>query len=61
MGSARRQRWAFGSWFRWRFKMSFDGSGVGMDTFGAAAPAKKLFEHVGFTAANVAQVAAGLL
>ncbi len=44
----------------WRF-VGLDGAVVGMDTFGASAPAKKLFEHFGFTAANVAQVAAGLL
>ncbi|MGB7905534.1 MAG: transketolase [Steroidobacteraceae bacterium] len=46
------------SW--WRY-VGLDGAVVGMDTFGASAPAKKLFEHFGFTAANVAQVAAGLL
>jgi transketolase len=46
------------SW--WRF-VGLDGAVVGMDTFGASAPAKKLFEHFGLTAANVAQVAAGLL
>jgi transketolase len=46
------------SW--WRF-VGLDGAVVGMDTFGASAPAKQLFEHFGFTAANVAQVAAGLL
>ncbi len=44
----------------WRY-VGLDGAVVGMDTFGASAPAKKLFEHFGFTAANVAQVAAGLL
>ena len=31
-----------------------------MDTFGASAPAKELFEHFGFTAANVAAVAGRL-
>ena len=46
------------SW--WRY-VGLDGAVVGMDTFGASAPAKKLFEHFGFTAANVARVAAGLL
>jgi transketolase len=46
------------SW--WRY-VGLDGAVVGMDTFGASAPAKKLFEHFGFTAANVAKVAAGLL
>jgi transketolase len=44
----------------WRY-VGLDGAVVGMDTFGASAPAKKLFEHFGFTAANVARVAAGLL
>jgi transketolase len=44
----------------WRF-VGLDGAVVGMDTFGASAPAKKLFEHFGVTAANVARVAAGLL
>ena len=33
----------------WRYVGS-DGAVVGMDTFGASAPAKKLFEHFGFTA-----------
>ena len=46
------------SW--WRY-VGLDGAVVGMDTFGASAPAKKLFEQFGFTAASVAQVAAGLL
>jgi transketolase len=32
-----------------------------METFGASAPAKRLFEQCGFTAASVARVAAGLL
>jgi transketolase len=42
----------------WRY-VGLDGAVVGMDTFGASAPAKILFEHFGFTAANVAKVAAG--
>jgi transketolase len=46
------------SW--WRY-VGLDGAVVGMDTFGASAPASKLFEHFGFSAANVARVAAGLL
>jgi transketolase len=46
------------SW--WRY-VGHDGAVVGMDTFGASAPAKKLFEHFGFTAAGVARVAADLL
>jgi transketolase len=43
----------------WRY-VGLDGAVIGMETFGASAPAKKLFEHFGFTAANVAKVAAGL-
>jgi transketolase len=34
---------------------------VGMSTFGASAPASKLFEHFGITPAKVALVAKGLL
>jgi transketolase len=44
----------------WRY-VGLDGAVVGMDTFGASAPAKQLFEHFGLTAASVAKVAAGLL
>jgi len=44
----------------WRY-VGLDGAVVGMDTFGASAPAKKLFEHFGLTAGHVAGVAAGLL
>jgi transketolase len=43
----------------WRY-VGERGAVVGIDTFGASAPARKLFEHFGFTAANVAQVAAAL-
>jgi transketolase len=43
----------------WRY-VGLDGAVVGMDTFGASAPARKLFEHFGFTAANVAAVAGRL-
>jgi transketolase len=45
-------------WYRY---VGSEGAVVGMDTFGASAPAKKLFEHFGFTAAHVAEVACGLL
>jgi transketolase len=45
----------------WRYVGGDQGAVVGMDTFGASAPAKKLFEHFGFTAASVAAVAEGLL
>jgi transketolase len=44
----------------WRY-VGLDGAVVGMDTFGASAPAKRLFEHFGLTAGHVAAVAAGLL
>jgi transketolase len=44
----------------WRYVGS-DGAVVGMESFGASAPAKRLFEHFGFTAGHVAGVAAGLL
>jgi transketolase len=43
----------------WRY-VGLDGAVVGMDTFGASAPAGRLFEHFGFTAANVAAVAGRL-
>jgi transketolase len=45
-------------WYRY---VGTEGAVVGMQGFGASAPAKKLFEHFGFTAANVATVAARLL
>jgi transketolase len=32
-----------------------------METYGASAPAEELFDHFGFTAANVAKVARGVL
>jgi transketolase len=32
-----------------------------MDTFGASAPAKQLFEHFGFTTDNVVRTVDGLL
>jgi transketolase len=34
---------------------------VGLDTFGASAPAKSLFEHFGFTPENVVRTVEGLL
>lgn len=37
----------------WRKYVGLDGSVVGIDTFGESAPAKVLFEHFGFTVANV--------
>ena len=45
-------------WHEWlRHKDRF----VGMTGFGASAPAGKLFEHFGLTAAKVAEVARGLV
>ena len=44
----------------WRY-VGNDGAVIGMESFGASAPAKRLFEHFGFTAGHVAEVAAGLL
>ena len=37
------------------------GAVVGIDSFGASAPAKKLFEHFGFTPENVTRIVSGLL
>jgi len=44
----------------WRY-VGNEGAVIGMESFGASAPAKRLFEHFGFTAGHVAAVAAGLL
>jgi transketolase len=44
----------------WRY-VSRGGAVIGMDTFGASAPAKTLFEHFGFTPENVVQTVEGLL
>ena len=38
------------SWYKY---VGFDGKVMGIDTFGASAPAKKLFEKFGFTVDNV--------
>ena len=46
------------SW--WRY-VAPRGAVIGMDTFGASAPAKQLFEHFGFTPENVIQTVEGLL
>jgi len=37
----------------WRKYVGLDGEVVGMNTFGASAPAPQLFEHFGFTVAQV--------
>jgi len=44
----------------WRY-VSGGGAVIGMDSFGASAPAKQLFEHFGFTRDNVIRVVEGLL
>jgi transketolase len=44
----------------WRY-VSSGGAVIGMDSFGASAPAKKLFEHFGFTRDNVIRTVQGLL
>ncbi len=40
-------------WHRW---VGDKGAVHGIETFGASAPAKALFEHYGFTAENVARL-----
>ena len=49
-----------GSRFGWGRYIGLDGAAVTMTSFGASAPAKELFEHFGFTAEHVAQVARSL-
>jgi len=44
----------------WRY-VGAEGRVIGLDRFGASAPAKELFEHFGFTAENVVAVARELL
>jgi len=44
----------------WRY-VSCDGAVVGIDGFGASAPASRLFEHFGFTRDNVIKTVEGLL
>jgi len=44
----------------WRY-VGGNGAVIGMDSFGASAPAKKLFEHFGFTPDNVVRTVEGLL
>jgi transketolase len=45
-------------WYRY---VGTEGAVIGMDTFGASAPAKELFEHFGLTATNVVAVVEGLV
>jgi len=44
----------------WRY-VAGRGAVIGLDTFGASAPAKALFEHFGFTPENVIRTVEGLL
>lgn len=46
-----------GSSYSWYKYAGLDGAIIGMDTFGASAPAKLLFEKYGFTVANVVEKA----
>jgi transketolase len=41
----------------WRKYVGLDGAVIGLDRFGESAPAARLLEHFGFTAARVAQAA----
>jgi transketolase len=41
-------------WERW---LGEDGLFIGMDSFGASAPAAKLYEHFGITPAKIAEAA----
>jgi transketolase len=45
----------------WRKYVGLDGAVIGIDTFGESAPANAVFEHFGFTTANVVQTAQNLL
>jgi transketolase len=44
----------------WGRYVGLDGAVIGMDTFGASAPAEKLFPHFGFTVERIVEVAKGL-
>lgn len=46
--------------FGWHKYVGLDGALVTMNGFGASAPAAKLFEHFGFTAEHIAEVARAL-
>ena len=41
----------------WAKYVGFDGEVIGMNTFGASAPAPQLFEHFGITVAHVIEAA----
>ncbi len=44
----------------WGTYVGLDGAVIGIDTFGASAPAEKLFPHFGFTVENVVRAARAL-
>ena len=44
----------------WRKFVGLDGAVIGIDTFGASAPADKLFPHFGFTVERVVEAARSL-
>jgi transketolase len=44
----------------WRKYVGLDGAVIGMDSFGASAPAEKLFPHFGFTVERVVEAAKAL-
>ena len=44
----------------WRKYVGLDGAVIGIDTFGASAPAEKLFPHFGFTVERIVEAAKAL-
>jgi transketolase len=44
----------------WRQFVGLDGAVIGIDTFGASAPADQLYKHFGITAALVVDAAKAL-
>ena len=44
----------------WRKYVGLDGAVIGIDTYGASAPADKLFPHFGFTVERVVEAARSL-
>jgi transketolase len=47
--------------FGWQKWVGLQGASVGLDHFGASAPAEVLFEQFGFTVENVVKTAKGVL
>ena len=44
----------------WRQYVGLDGAVIGLDSFGASAPADKLYQHFGITTAHVVEAAKAL-